>query len=195
MVVTGDPLELLPTTRRRLDHRLARAQAEGRAPSMAAGLVRDGALVWSGGRGSVGGAPPTTDTQYRIGSITKTFVAVLVLRLRDEGRLDLADPLEAHLPGTAAGDRTLLQLLSHTAGVASETPPPWWERTDGAVRPAVTDLLGDQPAEHAHRADASTTPTRGSRCWGRWSPGSTAGPSARCCGPRSWTRSACGGRP
>ena len=146
-VVTDDPPQLLPTTRRRLDHRLARAQAEGRAPSLAAGLVRDGALVWSGGRGSVDGAPPTTDTQYRIGSITKTFVGVLVLRLRDEGRLDLADPLGAHLPGTPADDRTLLQLLSHTAGLASETPPPWWERTDGAVRPALTDVLGDEPAE------------------------------------------------
>jgi len=146
--VTEDPTELLPTTRRLLEHRLARAQTQGRAPSVAAGLVRDGALVWSGGRGSVSGAPPTTDTQYRIGSITKTFVAVLVLRLRDEGRLDLADPLEAHLPGTGAGDRTLLQLLSHTAGIASETPPPWWERTDGALRPALTDLLGDQPVKH-----------------------------------------------
>ncbi|GAA3571707.1 serine hydrolase domain-containing protein [Microlunatus spumicola] len=140
-------MDLLPTTRRVLDHRLARTQTEGRAPSVAAGLVRDGALVWSRGRGSVDGAAPTTDTQYRIGSITKTFVAVLVLRLRDAGRLDLLDPLETHLPGTAADDRTVLQLLSHTAGVASETPPPWWERTDGAVRPAVTDLLGADPAE------------------------------------------------
>ncbi len=141
--------DLLPTTRRQLDHRLARAQVEGRAPSVVAGLVRDGRLVWSGGRGSVAGAPPTADTQYRIGSITKTFVAVLVLRLRDEGRLDLADPLEAHLAGTAAGDRTVLQLLSHTAGIASETPAPWWERTDGtALRPALTDLLGEQPLKH-----------------------------------------------
>ena len=145
--MNDDPLELLPTTRRMLDHRWARAQAEGRTPSAAAGLVRDGALVWTGARGSVDGAPPTTDTQYRIGSITKTFVAVLVLRLRDEGRVDLADPLEAHLPGTGVGDRTLLQLLSHTAGVASETPSPWWERTDGALRPAVPDVLGEPPAD------------------------------------------------
>jgi CubicO group peptidase (beta-lactamase class C family) len=140
--------DLLPTTRRQLDHRLARAQAEGRSPSMVAGLVRDGRLVWSGGRGSVAGAAPTADTQYRIGSITKTFVAVLVLRLRDEGQLDLADRLEVHLPGTAAGDRTVLQLLSHTAGIASETPAPWWERTDGAVRPTLSDVLGEQPLKH-----------------------------------------------
>ena len=140
--------ELLASTRRALDHRLARAQAEGRAPSVSAGIVRDGALVWTGGRGAVAGAVPTPDTQYRIGSITKTFVAVLVLRLRDEGRLDLADPLEVHLPGTAAGDRTVLQLLSHTAGIASETPAPWWERTDGAVRPELADVLGDDALKH-----------------------------------------------
>ena len=140
--------ELLSSTCRALDHRLARAQAEGRAPSVAAGVVRDGRRVWTGGRGSVDGAPPTADTQYRIGSITKTFVAVLVLRLRDEGRLDLADPLEAHLPGTAAGDRTVLQLLSHTAGVASETPAPWWERTEGDLRPELADVLGDHPLKH-----------------------------------------------
>nr|WP_232530793.1 serine hydrolase domain-containing protein [Microlunatus antarcticus] len=124
---------------------MARAQAEGRAPSLVAGLVRDGTLAWTGMRGSVDGAPPTPDTQYRIGSITKTFVAVLVLRLRDEGLLDLADPVEAHLPGTSVGDRTVLQLLSHTAGIASETPPPWWERTDGDVRPELAGVLGPQP--------------------------------------------------
>ncbi|WP_375425254.1 serine hydrolase domain-containing protein [uncultured Friedmanniella sp.] len=140
--------ELLPGTVRALDHRLARGQAEGRAPSMAAGLVRDGVLVWSGGRGSVDGAPPTADTQYRIGSITKTFVAVLVLRLRDEGLVDLAAPLETYLPGTVAGDRTVRQLLSHTAGLASETPSPWWERTAGELRPELADVLGPTPLAH-----------------------------------------------
>ncbi|HTQ89608.1 MAG TPA: serine hydrolase domain-containing protein, partial [Streptosporangiaceae bacterium] len=40
---------------------------------------------------------PDGDTQYRIGSLTKAFIAVLVMRLRDEGRLDLADPLGKYL--------------------------------------------------------------------------------------------------
>lgn len=140
--------ELLSATRRTLSHRLARGQAEGRSPSMVAGVVRGGRLVWSRGRGTVAGAEPTADTQYRIGSITKTFVAVLVLRLRDEGLVDLAAPLETYLPGTAAGDRTVLQLLSHTAGVAAETPPPWWERTPGERRPELADLLGDAALPH-----------------------------------------------
>lgn len=140
--------ELLPTTRRALLHRVARGQADGRSPSMVAGVVREGRLVWFAGRGQVDGAAPSPDTQYRIGSITKTFVAVLVMRLRDQGLVDLSAPLEAYLPGTAAGDRTLRQLLSHTAGLASETPPPWWERTPGVVRPGLDDLLGDSALKH-----------------------------------------------
>jgi CubicO group peptidase (beta-lactamase class C family) len=146
--MTEDPTDLLPTTRRALLHRVATGQAEGRAPSLVAGLVREGRLVWWAGRGSVDGGPPTEHTQYRIGSITKTFVAVLVMRLRDEGLVDLSAPLDTYLPGTAAGDRTVRQLLSHTAGVASETPPPWWERTPGAVRPELADVLGDAALKH-----------------------------------------------
>ena len=69
-----DTPPLLESTRRALVHRLARAQAEGRAPSLVAGMVRDGQLVWWAGRGRVDGERPDADTQYRIGSITKTFV-------------------------------------------------------------------------------------------------------------------------
>jgi CubicO group peptidase (beta-lactamase class C family) len=104
--------------------------------------------VWVDGYGSVDGAGPDGDTQYRIGSITKTFVAVLVLRLRDEGRLALTDPLGRHLSGTAAGEATIAELLAHTAGLASETPGPWWERTPGAVRPELADVLGGDPQVH-----------------------------------------------
>ncbi|MEV7026449.1 serine hydrolase domain-containing protein, partial [Kitasatospora sp. NPDC093558] len=127
--------ELLPTTRRALFHRTAVAQAEGRTPSLVAAVVRGGRLVWSGARSMVDGHAPAPDVQYRIGSLTKTFVAVLVLRLRDEGLLDLADPLARHLPGTPADGATIAQLLAHSGGLAAETPGPWWERTDGALRP------------------------------------------------------------
>ena len=88
------------------------------------------------------GHEPDEDTQYRIGSLTKTFVAVLVMRLRDEGRLDLADPLGRHLDAGQAASATIAQLLSHTAGLASETPGPWWERSPGDLRPALADILG-----------------------------------------------------
>lgn len=140
--------ELLPTTRRALLHRLARAQSEGRTPSMVGAVVRDGATVWTSGRSMMEGHGPDGDTQYRIGSLTKTFVAVLVLRLRDEGLLDLADPLEPHLPGAAPGGATIAQLLAHTSGLAAETPGPWWERTSGELRPELADVLGAAPLKH-----------------------------------------------
>ena len=140
--------ELLPGTRRALLHRIAVAQAEGRAPSLVATVVRGGEPVWTGARTSVEGHGPDQNVQYRIGSITKTFTAVLVLRLRDEGLLDLADPLEKHLPGTGVGEATIAGLLAHTAGLAAETPGPWWERSPGSLRPELADVLGERPVLH-----------------------------------------------
>ncbi|QFR97840.1 serine hydrolase [Streptomyces tsukubensis] len=138
----------MPATRRALLRRIAVAQTEGRAPSLVAAVVRGGGPVWSGARGSVEGGLPDETVQYRVGSITKTFTAVLVLRLRDEGLLDLGDRLEKHLPGTGAGDVTIAELLAHTAGLAAEAPSPWWERTPGSLRPSLGDVLGPHPFLH-----------------------------------------------
>lgn len=140
--------ELLPGTRRALLHRIAVAQSEGRAPSLVAAVVRGGETVWTGARSSVDGHAPDANVQYRIGSITKTFTAVLVMRLRDEGLLDLVDPLEKHLPGTGAGEATIAELLAHTGGLAAESPAPWWERTPGSLRPELADVLGERPLLH-----------------------------------------------
>ncbi|MFF9085730.1 serine hydrolase domain-containing protein [Streptomyces sp. NPDC014991] len=139
---------LLPGTRRALLHRIAVAQAEGRAPSLVAAVVREGQAVWHGARTSVDGHGPDETVQYRIGSLTKIFTAVLVMRLRDEGVLDLGDPLERHLPDTGVGEATIAELLAHTAGLAAESPAPWWERTPGVLRPELSDVLGDQPLLH-----------------------------------------------
>lgn len=125
---------LKPATCDRLSHRLAREQAESRLPSIAAGVVRNGQLAWAGARGTVDGRDgqrADADTQYRIGSITKTFVAVAIMRLRDEGLLDLDDNLDDHVPGTTFGHVTIAQLLSHSTGLQAETHGPWWERTPG----------------------------------------------------------------
>ncbi|TDU77211.1 serine hydrolase domain-containing protein [Streptomyces sp. KS 21] len=145
MDAVSEDLELLPATRRALRHRIAVAQSEGRAPSVVAAVARGGELVWEGSRTSVEGHGPDGNVQYRIGSISKTFTAVLVMRLRDEGLLQLEDPLEKHLPGTAAGEVTVAQLLAHTSGLAAETPGEWWERTPGALRPGLADVLGEEP--------------------------------------------------
>ena len=137
-----------PATARALYHRLACAQRDARVPSVVASIARRGEPVWFGGVGSVEHDAPSDQTQYRIGSITKTMIAVCVMRLVERGEIDLADPIGKHLPGAPAPDSTIHQLLSHTAGLASETPPPWWERTSGEHRPQLRDVLTDDPLRH-----------------------------------------------
>jgi D-alanyl-D-alanine carboxypeptidase len=55
--------------------------------------------------------------RFRAGSITKTFVAVVVLQLVTEGRIDLEDPVARWLPGLVPRAITVGQLLSHTSGL------------------------------------------------------------------------------
>jgi CubicO group peptidase (beta-lactamase class C family) len=140
-----EPEELLPATRRALLRRVATGQAEGRTPSLVGAVVRDGVQVWRGSRSMMEDHEPDGNTQYRIGSLTKTFVAVLIMRLRAEGLLDLADPVGKYLDSGETGSVTVAQLLSHTAGLAAESRGPWWERTPGELRPSLGDIFGDRP--------------------------------------------------
>lgn len=130
-------MTLDPTTVRAFEHRLATEQARQRLPSVVAGLVRDGELVWFGHAGTLDGRSdgpePSADTQYRLGSISKTFVAVEVLRLRDAGLLTLADHVGLHLPNLPFGHVTIAQLLTHTSGLQAETNGSWWERSVGVA--------------------------------------------------------------
>lgn len=128
--------ELLPATARRLDVLVRDAQASSRTPTLVGAVGVDGTLAWSGVAGPADGA--ATDVAFRIGSITKTFTAVLVLRLAAEGRLRLDDRLDEHVGGTPYGDRTLRQLLSHQGGIVSEGGAPWWERSAGRDWERVT---------------------------------------------------------
>ncbi|HEY7719589.1 MAG TPA: serine hydrolase domain-containing protein [Pedococcus sp.] len=67
-----------------------------------------------------------TGDQARVGSITKTFVAVVMLELQRAGRLDLDDTLESWLPGLVpnGSDITLRMLLNHTSGIFNYTDDP-----------------------------------------------------------------------
>lgn len=70
------------------------------------------------------GAPNTTDTRFRIGSITKQFTASVVLQLVDEGKIELEAPISTYLPDyppDIADKVTVHQLLTHTSGIKSYT--------------------------------------------------------------------------
>jgi CubicO group peptidase (beta-lactamase class C family) len=139
-------VSLTPLAARRLDVALAREQATGRLPSVVGGVVRDGELEWTGAISVLDGFETGPDVQYRIGSITKTLVAVLVLQLRDDGVLGLNDPLSKHLPGVAFGDRTLRDLLAHSTGMSAEPAGAWWERSPGGSFDELAAALDEATA-------------------------------------------------
>ncbi|MEZ4363296.1 MAG: serine hydrolase domain-containing protein [Kofleriaceae bacterium] len=63
--------------------------------------------------------PATADTSFRVGSVTKQFTAAAILKLEEQGKLSVHDPIGKHLPEYPAPGRelTLHQLLTHTSGI------------------------------------------------------------------------------
>jgi CubicO group peptidase (beta-lactamase class C family) len=121
-------------------------QAEARLPSLSAAAFRGGELLWQQALGLADaerGEEATPEHQYGIASITKTFVAVSVLQLRDAGRLDLEDPLVRHLPDVAHGELTLRSMLAHLSGLQREPPGEIWETLQAPSREELLAGLGN----------------------------------------------------
>ncbi len=134
-----------------------------------AGVVGGLATVSRGGetvevRSGVGdlaaGTPiPATTQQVRVGSITKSFTAVMVLQLVGEGRVDLDAPIDTYLPGLItepgfdAGTVTVRQILQHRSGLAEFSDDPRGDEL-AAARAGVTitpdeilGILNGKPAQ------------------------------------------------
>jgi CubicO group peptidase (beta-lactamase class C family) len=106
-------------------------------PGAVWGIVVDGDLAHTGAAGYrdiAAKAPADPDTVFRIASMTKSFTAVSILKLRDEGRLSLDDPAERYIPElqslrypTSDSPRiTIRHLLSHSEGFPEDNP--WGDR-------------------------------------------------------------------
>ena len=156
--MTATATERLSTgLERELLGRAVAAQRSWRAPGVSVGVVRDGALVWSTHVGSARlgtpSIPADDDTQFMIGSVTKTFTALAVMSLRDEGRLALDDTLDAYVPGSRHGRVPLRQMLAHASGLQREPVGNIWETLEAPERDAF--LAGVEQAEQvlpAHHA-------------------------------------------
>lgn len=128
-----------------LESIVRRAQAKQRAPSVSAAVFRGRELLWSGAVGWADVAArreATPETRYPIASITKSFVAVAVLQLRDAGALALDDPVQRHLPEAPAGP-TIATLLSHSSGIQREVPGSGWETLEFPSLEQVLRSLGE----------------------------------------------------
>ncbi len=129
--MTAGPIRILaPSSSTALDRAVGDAVAgylaDDSVPGIAfAAVDRDGPILSGvgGWRDLAARRPVDADTLFEVGSIGKTFAARIVLRLVDEGRLGLHDPVVVHLPWfrvPRTGDRiTIHHLLSHTAGITA----------------------------------------------------------------------------
>lgn len=102
------------------------ARARLGAPGAAAAVVFSDGLTWSGASGIAGpGEAATPATAFELGSVTKTYTAVLVLQLIAEGHLALADKLERWYPEIAGAEAiTIEMLLNHTHGLHDPSQEP-----------------------------------------------------------------------
>lgn len=116
------------------------AMKEGGITGVSVGVMRSGHVIHSRGYGLrdvENELPATEDTVYSIGSITKQFTAAAVLRLVEQGRVSVEDPITDYIPGYPNGDAiTVHSLLNHTSGIANYTMiADWWKTMTVEMQP------------------------------------------------------------
>ena len=120
---------------------------EGRhMPGAVMGVIIDGQLAWVRPAGQVtpGGAPVNADTLFRVASMSKSFTALAILKLRDEGKLSLDDPAAKYIPelkklAYPTADSpviTIRHLLTHSEGFPEDNP--WGDRQQPQPRETLS---------------------------------------------------------
>ncbi len=125
-------------------------------PGLSIAIVHDQDIVWSKGFGYADidkKVPATPGTVYRIASISKVFTATALMQLRDQGKLQLDDPVVKHLSwfklkntAAAAPPITVRHLLTHTAGLPREAAFPYWTDFRFPSRDEMIQGLAEQEA-------------------------------------------------
>jgi CubicO group peptidase (beta-lactamase class C family) len=109
-------------------------------PAVSVAIVHDQDIVWKNGFGYAhrdGMAPATPQTMYSICSISKLFTSIAVMQLRDQGKVQLYDPVANHLPWFTLEQAyegsppiTVEGLLTHSSGLPRETNQSYWTGPD-----------------------------------------------------------------
>jgi CubicO group peptidase (beta-lactamase class C family) len=90
-------------------------------------------------------APIDTSTRFPILSITKSFTAIVLLQLQEQGRLSLQDPVNKYIPAFSAGQNiTLEHLLTHTSGIFNYTDNISEKDTSLVGHPVTQQMVLDQ---------------------------------------------------
>ncbi|MET0620955.1 MAG: serine hydrolase [Thermoanaerobaculia bacterium] len=139
----------------RIDARF-RAAYPASGPGAAIIVVQNGKTVLRAGYGLANvelGVPVRPDMVFRVGSATKQFTSACILKLVEQGKLRLDDPISKFFPDYPEAGRavTLEQLLTHTSGIRSATDMPAWYphmREDWTVSELI-DFFKNEPLDFA----------------------------------------------
>ncbi len=126
-------------------------RAQKGIPGISVALVEGGRIVYARGFGwadSAAGRPATAATVYRVGSVSKLFTDIGIMRLVEQGKLDLDRPIQAYLPAfhpknPFGGAITIRELTSHRAGLTREPPVGnYFDDTSPTLAATVASLNG-----------------------------------------------------
>ena len=148
--ISPDRMELLQKAFPAVDDIFGRYAADKHIPGMVWGIVIDGKLAHVGTSGVqdlTTKVPVTEKSVFRIASMTKSFTVLAILKLRDQGKLSLEDPVSKWIPEFAkialptrdSAPLTLHQLMSHSAGLPEDNP--WGDQQLAASEADLTQWL------------------------------------------------------
>jgi len=134
-----------PDFKAKADKILARAYP-ATGPGAAVIVTENGKTIYTAGRGLADverKVPITPATVFRFASISKQFTSAAILKLSEQGKLSLDDPLAKFLPNYPApgGSATIRQLLNHTSGIMDYTTIPGWMVEANTSKAYTTDQL------------------------------------------------------
>jgi len=98
----------------------------GKTPGLSIAVARGGEIIHAAGYGFAdleNGIRSDAETNYRVGSITKSFTALSIMQLVEKGKVKLSDPVTKYIPGynTHGHIITVQQLINHTCGIPNYT--------------------------------------------------------------------------
>jgi serine beta-lactamase-like protein LACTB len=135
---------------RKLDQYLTEYYINKDVPSISAGLMMDGKVIWLGTKGYTdieNKVPATEESVYRIASISKAITAVAIMQLVEQGKIHLDDDARKYIPYFPAKKWkfTIRQLLNHTAGIRNYKSTGEFESKDffQSTREAINYLAKD----------------------------------------------------
>lgn len=129
-----------------IDALVADAQSSAPYPGLAVSVRRGDTLIYEAAYGEADleqHAAATPDTVFQIGSITKSFTALMIAQLAAEGRIDIEAPISTYLPDYSgpARDVPVRYLMNHSAGLVNYTALP--DFPQGSQRTVTRDVMRD----------------------------------------------------